>query len=394
MDHMILPEGAKPWILVAYDGQPEDYYENQPGEDSFEDFPKRLGWKDEEVRARPQEDEDLMGGTAVGETANVRGPDEIEKFFQTWLFFGMIIEVFRLSDILVKTTDFLYPSVLTDCPDNERDYISAQTDRLKEFVQKTFHKHQKSHIVTTCKLPGLIVKWRQKHQHSKDSKDFNKVLSILDYVGKLIDHHCANGKDHRSVGQYGRVLWPVKDETTTSIIAVATMLRKAAYKIWKGDQQIGRWPVTTSRILLLRIHRKWCRSDAAMIMEDFNVDGHYYIAAAESPSLESLDGHYACTDHSCEAKIADGTYGTKHIDGCDRNDYDPEPKFIGHSYPAYGEKTSSSLREAVQNILDAHHLPVLKWDFEQKGLVTYGHDKDMYLEETSETPPYVAISHV
>jgi hypothetical protein len=44
--------------------------------------------------------------------------------------------------------------------------------------------------------------------------------------------------------------------------------------------------------------------------------------------------------------------------------------------------------------LDAGHLPVLRWDSEQKGLSTYGHQRFTYSEENPKTPPYVAISHV
>jgi hypothetical protein len=129
-------------------------------------------------------------------------------------------------------------------------------------------------------------------------------------------------------------------------------------------------------------------------MEDFDIDGQYYIAAAESHSLESLDSHYACTDHSCEAKINDGTYIIRHSNECEaQDDYEPEPKFVGHLNPDYG-KTPTSVRDAIKNILDKGHLPVLRWDHEHRGLSTYGHDQYAYSEEGSKTPPYVAISHV
>ena len=368
MDHLLLPEGIKPWIVIAYDGQEEDYYEKQQGKGFF-DFPKRLGWVDEEVWAQPKADEDLMGGVVESEDEKHREPWEVEKFFQTWLFFGLIIEVFTLSGISVSTDDFLVP-----------------------FAQKTIHKPQKSHIVTTTKLPSMIVQWREKHQASRDTKIFDDVMKLLDHVGKILDHHCASGKDHRSIHQYGKVLWPVKDETTTSIIAVASTLRKAARLIYNPSGKSERWPVTNSKLLYLRIQRKWCKSDAAMIMEDFDIDGQYYIAAADSHSLDSLDGHYSCTDHSCEAKISDGTYVTKHVDACSGDDYEPVPNFVGQVYPSYG-KTPQSLREAIIDIMDARHLPFLRWDSEQHGLATYGHEEDSYAED-NKTPPYVAISHV
>lgn len=367
MDHLVLPEGAKPWIMVAYEGDEEFYYEKDRG--NFFEYPKIRGWADEEVWAQPQQSENLLGGIIEGEEHRARSPTEIETFFQTWLFFGLIIEVFALSDIRVTTQDFLVP-----------------------FTLRTIHKPQKAHLVTTTKLPSLIVQWRQKH--SRDKNILGEAMKLIHHVGKIVDYHCANGKDHRSLHQYGKVLWPLKDEVTTSIIAVAAMLRKAARQIYNVTGKEERWPVTNSNILHLRIQRKWCKSDAAMIMEDLDIDGHYYIAAAESHSLESLDSHSACTDHSCEAKISDGTYITKHTSECEaQDDYEPEPKFVGHLNPDYS-KTPTSIRDAIKSILDAGHLPVLRWNYEQRGLITYGHERYTYSEEGSKTPPYVAISHV
>ncbi len=129
-------------------------------------------------------------------------------------------------------------------------------------------------------------------------------------------------------------------------------------------------------------------------MEDFDIDGQYYIAAAESHSLDSLDDHYACTAQSCEARLSDGTYVTKHASECEaQDDYAAEPKFVGHLNPDYG-KTPTSVRDAIKDVLDAGHLPVLRWDYEQKGLATYGHERFTYSEDGAKTPAYVAISHV
>jgi hypothetical protein len=366
MDHLVLPEGVKPWIQVAYEGQEDSYYDKDRG--NFFDFYKTREWALEDVKFQPKPSENLLGGVVEGEEEKPRTAAEIETFFQTWLFFGLIIEVFALNDIPVTTQDFLVPNTL-----------------------KTVHRPQKAHVVTTAKLPSLIAKWRQ--TSSRDNKTLSEAMKMIDFVGDIVDHHCAAGKDHRSVHQYGKVLWPVKDEVTTSIIAVASTLRKAARQIHNVMGKEERWPVTNSRILYLRIQRKWCKADAAMIMEDLDIDGQYYIAAAESHSLESLDSHYACTDHSCEAKISDGTYVTQHADGCEtHDDYEPEPKFVGHLSPDY-QKSPASLQDAVKDVLDAGHLPVLRWDYEQRGLATYGHERFTYSGE-GKTPPYVAISHV
>lgn len=372
MDHLILPEGAKPWLKVAYDNPKPNWYENVPdGGFDFFNFHKRVGWRVDEVWVQSKKDDDLLGGVEENSIVNPpKTPWEVDRFFQTWLLFGTIVEVFRLSGVEAKTDDFLVPITL-----------------------RSVHNPQTAQLVTTAKLPELIQQWQQAHQKSRDGSVFDQVLKILDFVGQLVDYHCASGKDHRSIHQYGKVLWDVTAETTTAVIAVAYTLRRAAFSIYKRPND-ERWPVTNSSLLYQRIQRKWCRSDAAMIMEDFDIDGQYYIAAAKGRTLEELDGHYACTDQSCEAKISDGTYSTQHHPDCQEDDYDPEPKFAGHVFPKI-ETNPTSVREAIKGIMDAGRLPVLRWDTEQKGLTTYGHQEGTYSEEESSTcPPFVAISHV
>ncbi len=371
MEHLILPEGAKPWMKLAYDCPEEQFYEKVPANGiDYTEFYKSFEFREDEAWWRPKKNDDLMGGVEEGALEKVREPWDYERFYQTWLFFGLIIEVFGLSGIEVKTSDFLLP-----------------------ITKKTVHKPQTARLINTAKLPELIKKWRQAHQANRDEKLINKAVEILDFVGKIIDYHCAGGKDNRSIHQYGKALWPLSDETTTAIIAVAFTLRKNALSMLDTPIKDGRWPVTNSRLLYQRVQRKWCKSDAMMIMEDFDIDGQNYIAAATGKSLEDLDAHYACTSQSCEAKISDGTYETLHDSACEHDDYDPEPKFIEHVFPDYG-KTPKSMRDAIKNTMDVGHLPVLRWDAEKKGMKTYGHEKDSYNELASNCPPFVAISHV
>ena len=371
MDHLPLPEGAKPWMKLAYDCHEAEFYEALRSEElEFSEFYKRVGWTYEDAWVQPKRSEDLLGGVVEGEEDQTREPWEIDRFFLTWLFFGLLIEVFDLSGIEVKTADFLAP-----------------------ITRKAVHKPQTARVITTAKLPALIKQWREKHQASRDETVFDRAIKLLEHVGRMVDYHCAGGKDHRSIHQYGKVLWSVPDETTTAVISVAFTLRKAAFSIYNKPGREERWPVTNSLLVYQRIQRKWCKSDAAMIMEDFDIDGQYYIAGAQGRTLEELDNHYACTDHSCEAKVADGTYTTQHDPECEVDDYEPEPTFLGHEYPVYGTGPTS-LRDAIKHTMDAGHLPVLRWDIEKKGFKTYGHQKDSYSEDGSSAPPFVAISHV
>lgn len=371
MEHLILPEGAKPWMRLAYDCPEDLYWENL----SHKDVPysasyERAGFSHGQVWWKPKKNDDPLGGVVEGVEDRVPEIWEYERFYQTWLFFGMIIEVFALNGIHVSTTDFLAP-----------------------ITRKSVHKPQTARLITTTKLPGLIKEWRQGYVVKRAEEILKQTMEIIDFVGKIVDYHCAAGKEHRSIHQYGKVLWPVSDETTTAIIAVAFALRKNALSLLDTPIKDGRWPVTNSRLLYQRVQRKWCKSDAMMIMEDFDIDGQNYIAAATGRTLEDLDAHYACTEQSCEAKITDGTYETLHDPSCDQNDYDPEPSYVGHVYPDYGNKPST-MRDAIKDIMRNQHLPVLRWDVEQNGLRSYGHEKDSYDEQAFKCPPFVAISHV
>ena len=358
-------------MKLAYDCPETAYYENIPANGiDFYEFYKRVAFTYEEAWSQPKKIEDLFGGVEENSEETTREAWEYERFYQTWLFFGLIIEVLGLSGIQVKTTDFLVP-----------------------ITRKSVHKPQTARLITTTQLPELIKQWRQAYQATRDDTVLDRAMSLLNFVGKIVDYHCAGGKDHRSIHQYGKVLWSVSDETTTAIIAVAFALRKATLSMLNTPAKDGRWPVTNSRLLYQRIQRKWCKSDAAMIMEDFDIDGQNYIAAATGRTLADLDAHHACTNHSCEAKITDGTYETLHDTGCDQDDYDPEAKYVGHVFPDYGE-SPVSMREAIKRTIDAGHLPVLRWDAEQNGLITYGHEKDRFTEQASRCPPFVAISHV
>lgn len=89
MDHLLRPEGVENFIKVTYNARESEYYDGK----GFMGFHKRRGWTEQ----------DLLGENNFGG----RSSEDVERFFQTWLFFGMAIEVLKAAGISVQTEDFL-----------------------------------------------------------------------------------------------------------------------------------------------------------------------------------------------------------------------------------------------------------------------------------------------
>src|SRR5271155_2598776 len=91
MDHLLRPEGTKNFVKVTYNVDESEYYDDK----GFIGFPQRRGWTEQ----------DLLGLNNFGN----RSDKDVESFFQTWLFFGMAIEILKAAGIRAHTKDFLRP---------------------------------------------------------------------------------------------------------------------------------------------------------------------------------------------------------------------------------------------------------------------------------------------
>lgn len=90
------------------------------GVGDFEGYPHRMGWTPEHVEGK-----DLFGQ---------RSREEQQAFFQTWLFFGCVIEVLAVAHVEVEQRDFL---------DNTGRYVS--TRRLPHFIRQWKRKIDELH---------------------------------------------------------------------------------------------------------------------------------------------------------------------------------------------------------------------------------------------------------
>ena len=271
MDHFPLPKN-KQHIRVP-NAILEEY---SHGDGGFLAYPHRKHWSQEE----------LLGKRSFGG----RSSAGVQAFFQTWLYFGCVIEVLRITGVESTTTDFL--------------------DTDKRFV-------------TTKNLPSKIREWKRNVKTAKQRKH-NEVLGkwvadieeILGVLSKFINHYCgAPGvRSGSEIAKSGGTGWPVSEEITMSIIALGYTLRQAMFEF--NEIVRARNPWGFSHLLrTCMLQAGWCPMDVRRSLTDMGIDGHYYIAASRNP--QGPQHHTRCTEEMCSASsINEDTYVTKHTDEC------------------------------------------------------------------------------
>jgi hypothetical protein len=373
MDHLLRPEGVKNFIKVTYNAEESEYYDD--GE--FLGFPGRRGWTEQ----------DLLGENEFGG----RSTEEVERFFQTWLFFGMAIEILKAAGISVQTNDFL-------CPEPGESGHVVNTERLPSILMEWKRLWPLPEGVSqdcTCKRwidPNEIdcqadVCWKN-FQHARDSDAWRRTRRILDRACVFMDRYCISLREGERLANH---IWPIRDEISVSILALGFTLRSAAIKIYDIPQMGNKWGTGTSSLLRKILGQKWCKSDAAMAMEDLQIDGQYYIAASPSPSKEYLQAHSSCGEGRCISTVEEGTYETKHTSGCEKINCN-----IGFCYSSHGndgdvdlgDSPSKFEKELIQ-IIARGGTPIIKWNEVNCEIVIIEYNNAVGLK-----PKYVAISHV
>jgi hypothetical protein len=269
MDHLLVPPGGIP-IRVPYKCREE--YDRQ----DFLGYPQRKGWTEEHLRGAEN-----FGG---------RSAAEVESFFQSWLYFGTLISVFKLGHIKVKEPDFI-----------------------------TAGEH--GTFLTTNRLPSRILAWKAKCQNREDSGPaWTKTKKIFGELSTYIDRYCGiEGREHVGIARAATtpaIAWPVSEEISLAIIALGYILRKVAIEIYRpgGEEQDNRWGA--SNLLKKRlIENGWCRMDVRRLLSDMSIDGHYYLALQRCP--QGLQTHWDCGETLCLAgNVDEKRYVTRHVDNC------------------------------------------------------------------------------
>jgi hypothetical protein len=336
MEHFVASPDIEP-IDVPYIGIEEYDW------DDFVTYPEHKGWSDPE----------LQGALNFGN----RPHDEVEAFFQTWLYFGCLISVFKHAEIKLKTIDFI-----------------RETQTGKKYV-------------TTNLLPHAIQQWMDNDQKVDDNdedwdvndsgsteekrkrekvllKRAESIKEILDKVLSYAKRYCGENVDPDIPTS------PISPPIALSIIALGSTLSHAATKIYGPPVFLlyltPHWP---SSVLLKErlLDNGWCPRDISQFEDDCTVDCLYYFSGISSP--RKSQNHKNCTPGSCiGGNVNLDDYKTKHSEDC-------RDLLICKHVEAKG----------IVEIIMEEKVPLARWDGTTLRMIEYQPDSKM---------KYVAISHV
>ncbi|GJJ11103.1 hypothetical protein Clacol_005334 [Clathrus columnatus] len=265
MDHFILPPGAQHYITVPY--KCIEPYDNG----DFATYPERKGWTID----------DIEGKDDYGH----RKPEEIEMFFQSWLFFGVLVQVFKVVDIEINVDDFI--------------------DRDKG-------------VVTTCKFPELMEEYAMVWKKTwPDDISFElasapnaiAVTKILSAVFRIMRPYCYNPVAGGSLSVRSS---PLSPEIVVSIVGLAITFYNAGRYLYMEFGTLISYNIGTPLLRSL-LEKKWCPFHVTAMQTELRLDAQYYVAALPGLPETELQRHSDCTGIRCmEKPVDEDTYVLKH----------------------------------------------------------------------------------
>ncbi|KAL4747053.1 hypothetical protein BDW72DRAFT_209892 [Aspergillus terricola var. indicus] len=361
MEHLPLPAGKKHFIVAPYEAPESDWFDIS--QESFLSFPSSRHWTEAQLRGG---DETTKDAHLDPDGFHIKGsPQKVEQFFQTWLFFGLAIDVLRLGGVCAWVEDFLKPATNT---------------------------HPKARIVDTSKLPRMLVEWEKGIKaRGRLKADWDTLNEMFERAGTILDRFCKlpHEEDNSPLQQEKPRPWPVRDEIATTLIAMTCTLSRAAYNVYSKEinnrvDGASLWPKTArSGILTRRLETKWCVADVMTTLTQLPIDGHYYLAASAGLEPDELDHHAKCVRAHCRYEYDAHMYRTRHVtdDGCRE-----EVKYGGHLGPERGQR---DWYDAMTRIIDKDAIPIALWNKGRKELWSVE-----YHLTGQRQPEFVAISHV
>lgn len=342
MEHLLLPQDEYTFLRVTYDAEPENYYDEKAG--NWFDYPERCGWSKA----------DLMGENEFGG----RSEDEVTIFFQSWLYFGFAIEVLKAVGTHVDTWSFVtegeWPPFVT-------------TAALPEFLVEWHDRWPKAKVNPDCTCGSyekVTAEWKPckkkpcwlESNPPLFSDAWKTTSAILDRVQFFLDRYCTNTPKKQVKGQpmftARRKSWPVSDEISTTMLALGHTLRRAAIDIWNIPRMGDEWTTGSSATIKTKLMSRWCKSDATQLMEDFQIDGQYYLCGGLDPPSSYVEIHSDCTEERCRAKVNEDKYVTKHAPGCDSKECRVN----------FAKGPSEDMIDSIVDIIQRDMTPVVIWN--------------------------------
>ncbi|KAH3359488.1 hypothetical protein KXV52_005576, partial [Aspergillus fumigatus] len=372
MEHLPLPEGKEHFILAPYNAPPEEWYDHK----GFLDFPKRRGWTDDQ----PPGGNTTQKGYLEGHGIKWKLADsEVEEFFQTWLFFGLVIEVLKVGGVSATTEDFLKGKGLSDPREVKLLRLSSQDDS---------RRHRLVRIVNTSILSCKLKEWRNGVRDKAQA--WTAANRMFERARQILDCFCTPDEERDLWGNDKPLRWPVRDEISTTLIAMVYSLRSAAIRVCepRGISVTNPWLDARSEIIARRIQRQWCLADATTIIKDLPIDGQYYVAASPGLSPDELDRHSKCVRERCLEEFPTELYHPRHVAPWHKPNC-PTAQTISYGGHLGPERGQTGWDDAIAKIIDKNAIPIALW---AKGLRTLWSVE--YHLSGHRRPDYVAISHV
>lgn len=344
-------------------------------------FPELHGWTNDH----------LYGDDDFGH----KHPAEIEGFCQSWLYFGMLLEVLHLAGVQANTDDFV-------ARDNENATAFVTTKSLSSLLRRWKGKRKVSsqcncylfateggeYRPTEAYLQSAACKRKTcwlKLITMADIETLNTILRILEKVRWFIERYCGIRENTKMTPAVKN--WPLDDTIALSIAALGFTFSEAIEDIYRlrGGSKLS-WNVDILLTDRLR-SANWCPSRIDLTVTDFSIDGLYYLAA--DPQQDTED-HTLCKELRCVSKgLNRDVYRTRHItDDCQCEHHEPP------------------LDEMLE-IISSGGTPLVVWTQTkgkqlrvQKFISTPGHVPSVEIGENGKplvperAPIYVAISHV
>ncbi|KAL8670078.1 MAG: hypothetical protein Q9168_005363 [Polycauliona sp. 1 TL-2023] len=328
MDHLPIPSQPfrhPPYPRVPYLCAKVPYYAESVGFDRFAKFPSRFG---------------LSAEDALRMDWSARDFDYFTAILQSWLYFGMMIEVFSGAGLEFDPKDFT-------CGD-AAGHWEVSTTALDRYI---------CYWVAVCSH-------NDEEENREQGQHVETCLQLANSVFNAIVSNMASASTD----------WPLESPIKSILLSIAVLgetLGCAEANFFAPIKRL-RWqlPGLTQSL----VDAGWCIGDIINITRDCDSSTILYLSNLDRNV--STGDHTRCTSHSgCRAYQIDwNTYTTKHVEGCPTS----QCNVIG---PAV---------DGIGRILRDGNTPLITMDLSQ----TPSRMSIVRDREGSAQSKYVAISHV